>query len=117
MPAVKSVEGLSRSAIARVKRITWNTVHRWLERAAAQCRRFNDRKMRYDEREQAVNQKAVRVGFVGFWILFVLTNTLIFVLHPQPIPSYSLVGEVMMGVWVMMVGTSMATLWQERADG
>jgi IS1 family transposase len=29
-----------------VKQITWNTVHRWLERAAAWCRRFNDRRMR-----------------------------------------------------------------------
>ena len=41
-----SVEGLNKSAIARVKRIAWNTVHRWLERAAAWCRRFNDRKMK-----------------------------------------------------------------------
>jgi IS1 family transposase len=41
-----SVEGLSKSAIARVKQITWNTVHRWLERAAAWSRRFSDRKMK-----------------------------------------------------------------------
>ena len=41
-----SVEGLNKSAIARVKRIAWNTVHRWLERAAVWCRRFNDRKIR-----------------------------------------------------------------------
>ena len=40
------VEGLDKSAIARVKRVAWNTVHRWLERAAVWCRRFNDRKMR-----------------------------------------------------------------------
>src|SRR5512136_1702379 len=40
-----SVEGLNKSAIARVKRIAWNTVHRWLERAAALCRRFNNRKI------------------------------------------------------------------------
>jgi IS1 family transposase len=38
-----SVEGTNKSAIARVKGIAWNTVHRWLERAAAWCRRFNDR--------------------------------------------------------------------------
>jgi transposase-like protein/IS1 family transposase len=38
-----SVEGLNKSAIARVKRIAWNTVHRWLEKAAAWCRRFHDR--------------------------------------------------------------------------
>ena len=44
--ATLSVEGMSKSAIARVKRIAWNTVHRWLERAAAWCRRFNDRKIK-----------------------------------------------------------------------
>src|SRR5262249_54482781 len=41
-----SVEGLNKSAIARVNRISWNTVHRWLQRAAACCRRFNDRKIK-----------------------------------------------------------------------
>jgi transposase-like protein/IS1 family transposase len=41
-----SVEGLNKSAIARIKRISWNTVHRWLERAAVWCRRFSDRKIR-----------------------------------------------------------------------
>ena len=40
-----SVEGLNKSAIARVKRIAWNTVHRWLQRAADSCRGFNDRKI------------------------------------------------------------------------
>ena len=43
--ATLSVEGLNKSAIARVKRIAWNTVHHWLEKAAAFCRRFNDRKI------------------------------------------------------------------------
>jgi hypothetical protein len=38
-----SVEALNKSAIARVTRIAWNTVHRWLERAAACYRRFNNR--------------------------------------------------------------------------
>jgi hypothetical protein len=33
---------VNKSAIARVKRLAWNTVDRWLERAAAWCRRFND---------------------------------------------------------------------------
>jgi IS1 family transposase len=33
---------VSKSAIARVKRIAWNTVDRWLEKAAECCRRFND---------------------------------------------------------------------------
>ncbi len=37
-----SVEGVSKSAIARIKGISWNTVARWLERAAAAARRFND---------------------------------------------------------------------------
>ena len=44
--AALSVEGLNKSAIARVKQIAWNTVHRWLERAAAWCRRFNSRKIK-----------------------------------------------------------------------
>ena len=43
--ATLSVEGLNKSPIARVKGIGWNTVHRWLERAAALCRRFNNRKI------------------------------------------------------------------------
>ena len=37
-----SVEGVSRSAIARVERLAWNTVARWLKRAASVCRRFTD---------------------------------------------------------------------------
>ena len=44
--ATLSVEGMSKSAMARVKGIAWNTVHRWLERAAAWCRRFNDREIK-----------------------------------------------------------------------
>jgi transposase-like protein/IS1 family transposase len=40
-----SVEGLNKSAIARVKQIAWNTVDRWLEKAAAFCRRFNNWKI------------------------------------------------------------------------
>jgi IS1 family transposase len=43
--ATLSVEGLNKSATARVKRIAWNTVARWLEKAAHFCRRFNDRKI------------------------------------------------------------------------
>jgi hypothetical protein len=30
--AALSVEGMNKSAIARVKGIAWNTMHRWLER-------------------------------------------------------------------------------------
>jgi hypothetical protein len=37
--AALTVEGLNKSAIARAMRITWNTVHRWLERAGSWCRR------------------------------------------------------------------------------
>ena len=35
------VEGVSLSAISRVEGLAWNTVARWLERAAAVCRRFS----------------------------------------------------------------------------
>ena len=37
-----SVEGVNISAIARVERLAWNTVARWLERAASVCRHFSD---------------------------------------------------------------------------
>ena len=43
--AALSVEGLNKSAIARVKHVAWNTVDRWLQRAAASCRRFNDQRI------------------------------------------------------------------------
>jgi hypothetical protein len=43
--ATLSVESLNKSAIARVKRVAWNTVDRWLQRAANSCRRFNDQKI------------------------------------------------------------------------
>ena len=35
------VEGVNISAIARVERLAWNTVARWLERAVAVCRQFS----------------------------------------------------------------------------
>ena len=38
-----SVEGMSKSSIARVQRIGWNTVDRWLARAAAFYGRYNHR--------------------------------------------------------------------------
>ena len=38
--AALSVEGVNKSAISRVKSIAWNTVHRWLERAATSCQIF-----------------------------------------------------------------------------
>jgi hypothetical protein len=43
--AALSVEGVNKSAVARVKGIVWNTVRRWLARAADWCRRFNDRRI------------------------------------------------------------------------
>jgi len=43
--ALLSVEGLNKSAIARVQHIAWNTVDRWLEKAGGCCRRFNDQKI------------------------------------------------------------------------
>ena len=51
--ATLSVEGLNKSAIARVKQIAWNTVHRWLEKAADSCRRFNDRRIAMESRSQS----------------------------------------------------------------
>ena len=43
--ATLSVEGLNKSAIARVERIGWNTVDRWLEKASDWGRRFNDQEI------------------------------------------------------------------------
>src|SRR6185436_492452 len=43
--AALSVEGMNKSAIARVKQIAWNTVARWLEKAAHSCRPFNNRRI------------------------------------------------------------------------
>ncbi len=43
--AALSVEGMNKSSIARVKQIAWNTVDRWLEKAAASCPRFNHQRI------------------------------------------------------------------------
>ena len=43
--AALTVEGVNKSSIARVQQIVWNTVDRWLEKAAASCRRFNDKRI------------------------------------------------------------------------
>ena len=43
--AALSVEGVNKSAIARVQQIAWNTVDRWLEKAAISCRRFNHQRI------------------------------------------------------------------------
>jgi len=44
--AALSVEGLSKSAIARIVRLSWNTVARWLERAAQAAEPFSARLVR-----------------------------------------------------------------------
>jgi IS1 family transposase len=36
-----SVEGVNKSAISRIKHLSWNTVFRWLERACIAAKRFN----------------------------------------------------------------------------
>ena len=41
-----SVNGVDKSAIARIKHMAWNTAARWLELAAVYARRFNDRMLR-----------------------------------------------------------------------
>src|SRR5215469_5550635 len=43
--ATLSVEGLNKSAIARVERIGWNTVDRWLEKASDYGCSFNDQEI------------------------------------------------------------------------
>lgn len=40
------VEGVSKAAIARIEDLSWNTVTRWLELAAAVARKFNEAKLR-----------------------------------------------------------------------
>ena len=42
--ATLSIEGLNKSAIARVEHIGWNTVDRWLEKASDYGRHFNDQR-------------------------------------------------------------------------
>lgn len=39
--AALCVEGVNKSAIARIERLSWNTVARWIERAAESARRFD----------------------------------------------------------------------------
>ncbi len=42
--AQMTVEGMSRAAIARVEDVSWNTVNRWIDRAAAFAERFKNGK-------------------------------------------------------------------------
>ncbi len=58
-----SVEGVSKSAIARVTELSWNTVARWQERAARTARRFNDEKLRgFDLLELQADELRAFVG-------------------------------------------------------
>jgi hypothetical protein len=58
-----SVEGVSISAIARIKALSWNTVARWLERAAQAARRFNDIMTRsYELREIQADEIRTFIG-------------------------------------------------------
>ena len=44
--AALSVEGVNKSSIARLEGLSWKTVARWLELAAAIARRFNAKHLR-----------------------------------------------------------------------
>ncbi len=50
--AMLSVEGMNKSAISRVKKIGWNTVHRWLERAGESCRNYSNKTLKDIEIEE-----------------------------------------------------------------
>lgn len=55
--AALSVEGVNKSAIARVQGLAWNTVDRWLEKAAHCCRQFDRARTRgLDIRELQVDE-------------------------------------------------------------
>ncbi len=43
---ILSANGVSKSTIATVKRLSWNTVSRWLERAAQAAKQFSERRLR-----------------------------------------------------------------------
>src|SRR5450759_1699091 len=61
--AALSVDGVSKSAIARVQQIAWNTVDRWLEKAAAACRLFNHRRItKIQIRELQADEICTSVG-------------------------------------------------------
>ena len=85
--AALSVEGLNKSAIARVKQIAWNTLDRWLERAASSCRRFNDRRITgLEVTELQVDEIRTMVGgkeHSPIWTLFRSTSGLVSGLRPS----------------------------------
>jgi len=58
-----SVEGMSKSSIARITGLSWNTVARWLERAAAAAVRFNEAMMwGYELKELQADELRTFVG-------------------------------------------------------
>ena len=64
--AALSVDGVNKSAISRVKQIAWNTVDRWLEKAAASCRRFNTSRItKIEIRELQADEIRTMVGGNG----------------------------------------------------
>lgn len=62
--AALSVEGVSKSAIARIEGLSWNTVSRWLELAARITRSINDAKLReFDLAELQLDELNTFLGY------------------------------------------------------
>ncbi len=58
-----SVEGMNKSAISRVKKIGWNTVHRWLDRAGESCRNYSNKTLKcFEIEELQVDEVCTFVG-------------------------------------------------------
>jgi hypothetical protein len=61
--AMLSVEGMNKSAISRVKKIGWNTVHRWLERAGEACRNYSNKTLKgFEIKELQADELCTFVG-------------------------------------------------------
>ena len=61
--AAMSVEGMSKSSMSRVTGFLWNTVDRWLEKAAASARQFNEARMRgFELKELKADELRTFVG-------------------------------------------------------
>ncbi|HIL70510.1 MAG TPA: hypothetical protein EYG38_11750 [Verrucomicrobia bacterium] len=58
-----SVEGVNKSAISRVKKIAWNTVHRWIERAGESCRNYSNKTLKgFEIKELQADELCTFVG-------------------------------------------------------
>jgi transposase-like protein len=58
-----TVEGVSKAGIARIEGLSWNTVSRWLEVAAALARQFNATKLRgFDLEELQLDELSTFLG-------------------------------------------------------